>query len=165
MLIGGSVAGYIFYPFNKKLEGKWVATNQTLQLTSKGRSWELAIPNYQQTKGLTLVYKGIWEPAGVNKYDGKKVELVSKIEKANFSKEEISRLEKKSDLYAIVEETKKELVLQYTKKGIKQVQSTTDLNSVVHISLEDIHWDQQKEKLFLNSNYFSNERIEFTFEK
>ncbi|OJG93543.1 hypothetical protein RV15_GL000145 [Enterococcus silesiacus] len=163
MLLGGGLAGYIFYPFVNKINGNWVSTDQTMHLTSRGNIWELAIADYQQTKGFALVYTGAWEAAGVNKYDGKQVKLLAKIKKANFAKEEIKKLEKKSDLYTVFDQTEKELTLQYTEKGIKQIQSGANLNTVVHMTLENIHWEKAKEKLYLNSSYFSSERIEFTY--
>ncbi|MEI5990619.1 hypothetical protein A5881_002124 [Enterococcus termitis] len=134
-----------------------------MQLTSKGETWELTIADYKKTKGFALVYTGIWKVAGVNKYDGKQVKLLAKIKKANFSKEEIDTLEKKSDLYTVSTQNEKELILQYTKKGIKQIQPSSNLNTVVHMTLENIHWNKQKEKLYLNSSYFSSERVEFTY--
>lgn len=163
MLIGGGIVGYMFYPFANKVKGNWVSTDQTMHLTSQGNTWELAIADYQQTKGFALVYTGIWKAGGVNKYDGKQVKLLAKIEKANFSKEEIKKLEKKSDLYTVCDQTEKELTLQYTTEGIKQIQSGFNLNTVVHMTLENIHWEKTKEKLYLNSSYFSSERIEFTY--
>ncbi|WP_375180294.1 hypothetical protein [Enterococcus rotai] len=163
LLISGGIAGYICYPFANKISGNWVSTDQAMQLTSQGNMWELAIADYQKTKGFTLVFTGKWTAAGVNKYDGKQVQLFAKIAKANFSKEEINTLEKKSDLYTVSDQTEKELTLQYTKKGIKQIQPGSNLNKVVHMTLENIHWTKQKEKLYLNSSYFSTERIEFTY--
>ncbi|WYJ83678.1 hypothetical protein IGL98_003304 [Enterococcus sp. DIV0840] len=145
-----------------KLNGNWLSTDNTIHLKSHGKNWELAIADYQKTKGFTLVYTGTWKAAGVNKYDGKQVKLLAKIEKGVFSEENISTLEKKSDLYTILDQNEEELTLQYTKKGIQQIQSGSNLNTVVHMTLENIHWNKQKEKLYLNSRYFSNERIEFT---
>lgn len=153
---------YLSYPFVQKISGSWVSSDQKMNLSSQGQNWELAIPNYQQTNGLTLIYTGVWEAAGVNKYNGDNVELLSKIDKSLFSDEAIAALQKKSELYTIETQTKKELTLKYTKKGIKQIQSATDLNAIVHMTLENLHWDKKKEKLYLNSHYFSNERIEFT---
>ncbi|MDA9470796.1 hypothetical protein C240_937 [Enterococcus sp. 5H] len=158
----GGIGAYLSYPFAQKISGNWVSSDQTMNLSSQGQNWELAFPNYQQTNGLTLIYTGVWEAAGVNKYNGSKVGMLSKIDKSLFSDEEIAALQKKSELYTIKTQTDKELTLKYTKKGIEQIQSTTDLNSIVHMTLENLHWDKKKEKLYLNSRYFSNERIEFT---
>ncbi|MFK4568508.1 hypothetical protein ABH902_003100, partial [Enterococcus sp. UD-01] len=121
--------------------------------------------NYQQTKGLTLVYQGKWQAAGVNKYDGQEVELFTKITKASFSKEEIGALTQKSDLYTIASQTSKTITLRYTKKGLEQVQAATDLDKIVHVSLEELHWDKKRERLYLNSSYFSDERIKFQLKK
>ncbi|MCA5014495.1 MULTISPECIES: hypothetical protein [unclassified Enterococcus] len=165
VVIAGGFAGYLCYPFTAKIEGHWASTDETLKLRSTGRSWELTIPNYQQNKGLSLLYAGTWKAAGINTYEGDQVKLLMKINKADFSKEELDELEKKSDLYIVSKQTDKELTLQYTQKGIQKIQSQPDLNKVVHVTLENIHWDKKQEKLFLNSSYFSNERIEFAYVK
>ncbi len=165
VLLAGGIAGYVCYPFVQKIEGRWLSADDSLELTSDGHSWELAIPNYQQTNGLTLIYTGKWKAAGVNTYDGHQVKLLTKIKKADFSTEEISKLEKKSELYTIYQQSDQELILQYTKKGIKQIQSLPDLNKIMHLTLENLHWDKKQEKLYLNSSYFSNDRIEFMYVK
>lgn len=146
-----------------KLNGNWVSTDNTIHLKSHGKTWELAIVDYQKTKGFALVYTGTWKGVGVNKYDGEKVKLLAKIEKGVFSEEDISALEKKSDLYTILDQNEEELTLQYTKKGIQQIQSGSNLDKFVHMTLENSHWDKQKEKLYLNSSHFSKERIEFAY--
>jgi hypothetical protein len=165
VLIISAVAAYAFYPFTGKIEGVWETEDQQMQLTSQAGKWALELPNYQQTKGLTLVYQGKWQAAGVNKYDGQEVELLTKITKASFSKEEIGALTQKSDLYTIASQTSKTITLRYTKKGLEQVQAATDLDKIVHVSLEELHWDKKRERLYLNSSYFSDERIEFRLKK
>jgi hypothetical protein len=164
LLIGG-IAGYFCYPFTQKIEGNWLSADETMELKSRGKMWELALPNYQQTKGLTLVYAGTWKAAGVNTYDGTQVKLFVRVNKKDFSKEEIAALKKKSELYTLSKQTDQELTLQYTKKGIQQIQSVSNVDTVVHMTLENIHWNKKKEKLYLNNSYFSNERIEFKYEK
>jgi hypothetical protein len=165
VLIISAVAAYAFYPFTGKIEGVWETEDQQMQLTSQAGKWALELPNYQQTKGLTLVYQGKWQAAGVNKYDGQEVELFTKITKASFSKEEIGALTQKSDLYTIASQTSKTITLRYTKKGLEQVQAATDLDKIVHVSLEELHWDKKRERLYLNSSYFSDERIKFQLKK
>lgn len=159
----GGLAGYLSYPFPRKISGEWRSSDQTMSLVSQGEKWELTIPNYQQTEGLTLIYTGVWKSAGINKYDGSEVDMLMNMEKAFFSDEEITDLQKESELYTIETKTEKELTLKYTKKGIEQVQSISNLDAIMHLTLENIHWDKKKEKLYLNSRYFSNERIVFTF--
>jgi hypothetical protein len=165
VLIISAAAAYTFYPFAVKIEGVWETEDQQMQLTSQAGKWALELPNYQQTKGLTLVYQGKWQAAGVNKYDGQEVELFTKITKASFSKEEIGALTQKSDLYTIASQTSKTITLRYTKKGLEQVQAATDLDKIVHVSLEELHWDKKRERLYLNSSYFSDERIKFQLKK
>jgi hypothetical protein len=165
VLIISAAAAYAFYPFTGKIEGVWETEDQQMQLTSQAGKWALELPNYQQTKGLTLVYQGKWQAAGVNKYDGQEVELFTKITKASFSKEEIGALTQKSDLYTIASQTSKTITLRYTKKGLEQIQAATDLDKIVHVSLEELHWDKKRERLYLNSSYFSDERIEFRLKK
>jgi hypothetical protein len=165
VLIISAAAAYAFYPFAVKIEGVWETEDQQMQLTSQAGKWALELPNYQKTKGLTLVYQGKWQAAGVNKYDGQEVELFTKITKASFSKEEIGALTQKSDLYTIASQTSKTITLRYTKKGLEQIQAATDLDKIVHVSLEELHWDKKRERLYLNSSYFSDERIEFRLKK
>jgi hypothetical protein len=165
VLIISAAAAYTFYPFTGKIEGVWETEDQQMQLTSQAGKWALELPNYQQTKGLTLVYQGKWQAAGVNKYDGQEVELFTKITKASFSKEEIGALTQKTDLYTIASQTSKTITLRYTKKGLEQVQAATDLDKIVHVSLEELHWDKKRERLYLNSSYFSDERIKFQLKK
>jgi hypothetical protein len=160
-----AAALYAFYPFSAKIAGVWESEDQQMQLTSRAGTWTLELPNYQQTQGLTLVYQGKWQAAGVNKYDGKQVELFTKITKASFSTKEIAALTQKSDLYTIAGQTGKTITLKYTKKGLKKIQTTTDLNKVVHMTLEELHWDKKRERLYLNSSYFSSERIKFQLKK
>ncbi|MFK4568550.1 hypothetical protein ABH902_003158, partial [Enterococcus sp. UD-01] len=38
-------------------------------------------------------------------------------------------------------------------------------DKIVHVSLEELHWDKKRERLYLNSSYFSDERIEFRLKK
>ncbi|MTD41897.1 hypothetical protein GIX45_25410 [Erwinia sp. CPCC 100877] len=165
VILATAAATYFFYPFTMKIDGVWESSDQRMQLSSQAGKWELELPNYQQTKGLTLVYHGEWHAAGVNKYDGQEVELSTKITKASFSKEELAALTQKSELYTIASQTNKTITLKYTKKGLEKIQATADLNKIVHLTLEELHWDKKRERLYLNSSYFADERIEFQLKR
>jgi hypothetical protein len=133
-------------------------------LQSHGDNWQLELPNYQNTQGITLIFSGKWQTSDVNKYDGKDVSVQLKIEKSQFSETELESLTEKNELYKIAKQTKKALFLAYTKKGLEQIQMVSNMDQQIHFSLENEGWEKAQQKLFLNSQYFSKERIAFSRE-
>lgn len=153
--------GYLLYPFAQKISGVWQSNNQNFLLSSQQNKWALKISNYQGIDGFTLSYEGEWKGTGVNKYDGHNVKIKVSINKKLFPENELKELEKKSDFYELTKNTTNHLELEYTKQGIKKMYATNKLDNYFHFSLEPQLFNFKESTLYLNSKFFSENRIPF----
>lgn len=152
---------YQLYPLKQKIAGKWENEDQSMLVISKKDKWELVVPNYQGVKGFSLVYKGVWKTHISNQYEGEAVEMSVTIEKEKFPKAELTNLLKSNEEYKVIEDTSGYLKLSYTEKGLEKIVGQKSLEGLFHFVLEKEHFFSKEATLYLNSSYFSVERIPF----
>lgn len=161
LLAAGASGMYFLYPFKQKIQGKWATDGQEMVLTSDHQGWLLEIPNYQGVTGFNLRYEGTWQTSITNQYDGQGVKVSVSVDKKAFPEKELKELEKVTDQYKIEKNTSKKLRLTYTKNGIKKLYGKTSIDHYFHFSLEAVPFATKKTTLYLNSPFFSTDRVPF----
>ncbi|WP_430603241.1 hypothetical protein [Enterococcus sp. DIV0724b] len=165
VLIGVGIGSYLFYPFSPKISGTWGNPELGMNLSSEGKSWTAKIENYQGVKGYTFIYKGQWQAAGINTYEGKQTKVQILLDKQKIPETEISALQKENPLYKKITDDKKILHIEYTESGMKKIFGKKNIDDYFHFTLEPISFEKSKQVLYLNHAYFSSERLPFVFNK
>lgn len=83
------------------------------------------------------------------------------LSKKDISKENIEAMKKETKLVKVEKETAKEVILSYTKEGIKSSFGDTKLNDLFHYQLSDINWMLKGETLVLKNQVFANPSLDF----
>ncbi|MGX7413652.1 hypothetical protein [Enterococcus caccae] len=165
VLIGLGIGSYLSYPFSSKISGTWGNPELGMNLSSEGKSWTAKIENYQGIEGYTFLYKGQWQAAGINTYDGKQTKVQIILDKKKIPETEISSLQKENPLYKKIADDKKILHIEYTEAGMKKIFGRKNIDDYFHFTLEPISFEKSKQVLYLNHAYFSSERVPFEFDK
>ena len=161
MLLLCAWSSYQLLPIQKKINGSWENKNLKMNLVSTGNNWELILKDYKNVTGFNLQYSGTWKREKTNLYLGNNIELTAKIRKKYFSKEDVEKILKKNDTYNILRDNETSITLKYTQKGLLEMYELKNLDEYFRFTIENEHFFQTKRTLYLNSSFFSNERIPF----
>ncbi|ANZ98951.1 hypothetical protein BFC22_02030 [Carnobacterium divergens] len=163
MIVAALIFTYYVFPFFSKVSGEWTGSSAsgTFKIVNKGKDSEFRFVDMNGTKGLDLIFESNLSRKGVNQYDVTNTKVKLSLSKKDISKENIEAMKKETKLVKVEKETAKEVILSYTKEGIKSSFGDTKLNDLFHYQLSDINWMLKGETLVLKNQVFANPLLDF----
>lgn len=164
MIVAVLIFGYCVFPFYSKIGGTWNGTNTagTFQIVNKGSESKFSFVDMNGIKGMDLVFTSTLNRKGINQYDVKDTTVSIVLDKTIIKDEQIKEFKSLTDQVKVKSETKKELVLTYTKEAYKAAFAEIDVDSYFNYRLTNFNFTLQGKDLMLKNKDFASPEITFT---
>lgn len=168
LLVGMGMLFYRYYPLNAKIAGTWVgeAVGAKYQIDNSKDLTTFTMINANGTNGMDMVFQSRLTKEAANEYFVEDTKVFLKLNYSLLSEETIQSFAENKEMFKVVTDDKKTMMLAYTKEGINYSFGDKDLNTLFKYVLRDFKWSKMSgDTLNLRNDLFASGGISFKREK
>lgn len=168
LLVGMGMLFYRYYPLNAKIAGTWVgeAVGAKYQIDNSKDLTTFTMINANGTNGMDMVFQSRLTKEAANEYFVEDTKVFLKLNYSLLSEETIQSFAENKEMFKVVTDDKKTMMLAYTKEGISYSFGDKDLNTLFKYVLRDFKWSKMSgDTLNLRNDLFASGGISFKREK
>ncbi|WP_314062857.1 hypothetical protein [uncultured Vagococcus sp.] len=168
LLVGIGLLFYRYYPLNSKIAGTWTgeAVGAQYKVENTKDSSTFTMLNTNGTNGMDMVFQSKLTKEAANEYFVKDTKVFLKLSYEALGEETIQSFAANKEMFKVVLDDKKTMLLAYTKDGLAYSFGDKDLNTLFKYVLRDFKWSKMGgDTLNLRNDLFASGGISFKREK
>lgn len=168
LLVGMGMLFYRYYPLNAKVAGTWTgeAVGAQYKVENTKDNSTFTMLNANGTNGMDMIFQSKLTKEAANEYFVKDTKVFLKLNYEALGAETVQSFADNEEMFKVVIDDKKTMLLAYTKAGVDYSFGDKDLDTLFKYVLRDFKWSKMGgDTLNLRNDLFASGGISFKREK
>lgn len=168
LLVTMGLLFYRYYPLNSKIAGTWTgeAVGAEYKIENNKDNSTFTMLNANGTNGMDMVFKSKLTKEAANEYFVTDTKVFIQLNYEKLGAETVQSFVENEDMFTVVLDDKKTMLLAYTKAGVEYSFGDKDLDTLFKYVLRDFKWSKMGgDTLNLRNDLFASGGISFKREK